>query len=64
MDVYLNVDWEKCVRCGLCVEACGGALMGRRNKSPSSACDPMPCRGCEEDCKKACYYKAISWSRY
>ena len=65
MDVYLRVDYDKCQKCGLCVSACKyGALCGGRNHMPSSCCDPMPCRGCSEPCKDACYYGAIDWERY
>ena len=64
MDTYLKVDYSKCVRCGLCVEACGGAITGGRNHTPSASYDTMPCRGCDEPCKDVCYYGAIDWERW
>lgn len=63
MDTYLKVDYDKCQKCGLCVEVCE-ALYGGRNKRPSAAYDNMPCRGCDEPCKKVCYYNAIDWERW
>ena len=63
MDTYLRISYERCQKCGLCVEVCG-YLEGGRNIGPSAGTDNMPCRGCDEPCKEVCYYKAIDWERY
>lgn len=65
MDTYLKVDWNKCVKCGLCVEACShGMIYGGRNHSPSAAHDVLYCNCCDEPCKEVCYYNAIDWERW
>ena len=63
MDTYVRIDWNKCQKCGLCTEVCS-ILIGGRNQTPSCWSDNPPCRGCDEPCKKVCYYGAISWERY
>ena len=63
MDTYLNVNYSKCQKCGLCVQVCG-ALYGGRNHHPHAACDNMPCNCCDEECKDVCYYGAIGWERW
>lgn len=65
MDTYLKIDYDKCQKCGLCVDACKyGAIGGGRNHMPSSLTDVLPCRGCSEPCKEVCYYGAIDWERW
>lgn len=65
MDTYVHVSYEKCQKCGLCVEACPyNMLYGGRNHIPDCWSDNPRCHVCEEQsCKKVCYYNAISWSR-
>lgn len=65
MDTYLKIDYDKCVKCGLCVEACTyQVICGGRNHTPTDCVDVLPCRGCGEPCKDVCFYDAISWTRY
>ena len=63
MDTYVRISWDKCQKCGLCVEVCG-ILVGGRNQRPDCWSDNPPCRGCSEPCKEVCYYGAIDWERY
>ena len=65
MDTYLDVDWQKCQRCGLCVEVCTyGILDGGRNHRPSANYDVLSCHHCDEPCKDVCGYGAIDWERW
>lgn len=65
MDTYVRIDYDKCQKCGLCVEACEyGILLGGRNQRPDCWSDNPPCNCCSAPCKEVCYYNAIDWERY
>ena len=67
MDTYWSHDYDKCVKCGICVETCEqegyGFLDGGRNRSPHAWFDNMPCHRCGA-CAKACPYDAVIIERY
>ena len=65
MDTYIRIDWEKCQKCGLCIEACKyGLLCGGKNHRPIPDNYNPPCNVCDEPCKEVCYYGAIDWERW
>ena len=67
MDTYWSNDYNKCAKCGICVETCKkqgyGFLSGGRNQSPYAWFDNMPCHHCGA-CAKACPYDAVIIERY
>ena len=63
MDTYWNCDWQKCMKCGLCVKECE-ILTGGRGHYPDNWSDNPPCHHCDAQCKKVCRANAIKIERW
>jgi NAD-dependent dihydropyrimidine dehydrogenase PreA subunit len=57
----VEVDWDKCEGCGMCIKACPVDVfrMNENNKSvPVFASDCHVCHQCEDDCPKQAIHVA------